>query len=117
MAHPGGRPLKYTLEKIKTLGEQFFKDCDEQGRPYTITGLALALGTDRTTIINYENRNEFFDTIREFKNKCECYAEEIALNKGHSGSIFALKNYGWRDSHDLNHGGQSDKPIVIKWQE
>ena len=42
--HPGDRPRKYTLLQAQQLGEDYFKSCDANKKPYTICGLARALG-------------------------------------------------------------------------
>ena len=42
----------------------------------TISGLAVALDTSRQTLINYEEREEFFDTIKRAKQFIESIVEE-----------------------------------------
>ena len=65
--------------------------------PYTITGLALALDTSRETLLEYEERPEFVDTIKKAKVKCENFAEQMLFSTTPTGSIFNLKNnYGWK---------------------
>jgi hypothetical protein len=50
-----GRPLKYqSVKEIEPLIEAYFKDTPK--KEWTITGLALALDTSRTTLIDYERR-------------------------------------------------------------
>lgn len=66
--------------------------------PYSVTGLANYLGTSRETLINYEKRDEFFDTIKDAKGKIEHYWELQLLGAHATGPIFNLKNnYGWKD--------------------
>ena len=95
-----GNGLNYLIEvhhKVKT-----------QQVPYTVTGLALALETNRETLINYESRDEFFDTIKKAKLKIENYLEQNLNSTSPTGTIFNLKNnYGWKDKteQDLNHNG------------
>lgn len=77
--------------------------------PYSVTGLALALGTNRETLINYEERAEFFDTIKTAKLKIENYLELNLNSPSPTGTIFNLKNnYGWKDKteQDVTHGGE-----------
>ena len=83
------------LVKRKTISEQI---------PYTVTGLALHLGTSRETLLNYEERDGFFDAIKEAKLKCENFAEmQLYSGKNVAGSIFNLKNnYGWKDTKQLD---------------
>lgn len=78
-------------------------------KPYLITDLAIFLQTSRETLINYEKREEFFDTIKAAKDKCEAFQEASLAGPHATGPIFNLKNnYGWRDKteQDLTSGGE-----------
>lgn len=73
--------------------------------PYTITGLALALDTTRELLIDYEEKDEFSDTIKKAKAKCHNFAERKLFEANATGPIFNLKNnYNWKDKteQDLN---------------
>lgn len=100
-----GRPLKYTsAEEMQKDIDKYFAECDEKNKPYTVSGLAYALGTNRQTLINYENKEAFFDTIKRAKAKIELYNEEMLYSKDVSttGVIFNLKNnYGWKDKQEI----------------
>lgn len=108
MAHPGGRPLKYkTVEELQKKIDEYFKKCDSEKRPYTVTGLALALNVDRVTLLNYSNRDEeFFNTIKKAKGRIEAQLEEHLVDNysgNTTGIIFNLKNnYGWKDKQDID---------------
>lgn len=116
-----GRPLKFkSAEELQEKIDAYFADMATPRyagdnvwfEPITITGLALALGTTRELLCNYEERDEFHDTIKQAKLRCENYAEKHLFNgKSPTGAIFALKNYGWRDNQDVNLGGQKDNPV------
>jgi hypothetical protein len=68
----------------------------------TITGLCLYLGfCDRNSFYNYADRKEFSYTIKMARTLIEQTYEEIAQTVGHSGAIFCLKNFGWRDTQEL----------------
>lgn len=111
-----GCPLKFkTAKELEDKIEAYFADCRENERPYTISGLALALKVDRKTIVNYSHKEEFFPTIKEARAKCENYAEEqLFTGKNTAGVIFNLKNnYSWKDQQDVNLGGQEDNPIEV----
>jgi len=87
-------------------------------QPYSVTGLALALKTSRETLINYENRDEFFDTIKEAKSKIENFLELQLNSTSPTGTIFNLKNnYGWKDKNetDITSGGDALAPILVKF--
>jgi hypothetical protein len=100
-----GRPMKFTsVEEMQNAIDNYFMDCDDNGRPYTVSGLAYALGTNRQTLINYEGNEEFFDTIKGAKARIECYNEEKLYDKNvpTTGVIFNLKNnYGWKDKQEI----------------
>lgn len=131
----GGRPLKFaSVDELQGLIDAYFKACDERTkkwvtkegelidvpdpRPYTITGLAMALDTTRETLRDYENEEHtdlepelakgFSDTIRKAKMKIHNFAEESLWQpKIASGMVFNLtNNWGWRDSKDITTKGE-----------
>lgn len=116
-----GRPPKYTnKEQIEELIENYFKSCegeilkDAEGtpifnkwgnpvilnqKPPTVTGLALALGfSTRLSLLNYQGKTEFVNTITRAKSTIERYAEERLFDRdGVNGARFSLVNNfkGW----------------------
>ncbi|MBT8341055.1 MAG: DNA-packaging protein [Desulfatitalea sp.] len=101
-----GRPLKYENEDdLKLAIDKYFDSCNEEGKekPFTVTGLALAVGLSRRQLIEYSNREKFPNTIKVAKQICEQHAEEFLYSgKNTSGAIFSLKNnWGWRDQLDV----------------
>lgn len=101
----GGRPLKFkTVEDLDEKIEAYFSECKETDKPMTITGLALALDTTRETILDYEDRKEFSDTIKRAKLRCQEYTENyLYTGKNATGAIFSLKNnYGWVDRTEVD---------------
>jgi hypothetical protein len=103
-----GRPLKFqSVEELQQKIDEYFELCDEKGKPYTISGLAYFLGTNRQTLLNYEERSEFFDTITRAKAKIEAFVEESLWQpKIATGVMFNLKNnFGWQDKQNLEHSG------------
>ena len=106
----GGRPLKFSsVEEMEKLIEDYFKKTKEE--ELTITGLALALDTDRKTLINYENRDEFFYTIKKAKTKIENAYEKSLRKNGRTGDIFALKNFGWTDKQEIDSSINVSDPL------
>lgn len=105
--------MKYkTQEQLKKGIDAYFIKCDEDNRPYTMSGLALALGIDRITLINYGKNDLFFTLVKEAKDKVQAQLEENALiGKGNAVfTIFNLKNnYGWKDTIENNNNVQVDK--------
>ena len=108
-----GRPLKFkTVEELQSKIDAYFESTPKE--EWTITGLALALDTYRQTLLNYEEKDEYLDTIKKAKQMVE-YSYEIDLKKsGRTGTIFALKNFDWKDKTetDLTSKGES-----INWTE
>jgi hypothetical protein len=101
-----GRPLKFeTVEMLQEKIDAYFNECDEKEEPYTITGLALALNTTRETLLDYEDKEEFSDTVKRAKLKCENFAEKHLFKgkNGVVGAIFNLKNnYSrWVDKQEI----------------
>lgn len=105
----GGRPLKFeTLDDLTNKADLYFQQTPEE--EWTITGLALALDTSRETLMNYEERPEYFDAIKKYKEMIHNAYEKDLRKKGRSGDIFALKNFGWTDKKETEHSGE----VVVK---
>ena len=69
-------------------------------RPPTVTGLAWALGfASRKSLLEYQGKQEFVNTITRAKTRCEQYAEERLFDRdGTNGARFSLQaNFGWKD--------------------
>lgn len=115
VGNEGGRPKKYqSVEEVERILDNYFVDCDNKEKPYTVTGLALALEMGRQQLLDYGKDEKFHDTIKKAKLKCEQYAEERLFGGGQvAGVIFNMKNnYGWKDKteQDINvSGGLADE--------
>jgi len=111
MPNPEGRPPLWTDPKvIEAQAEVYFAKCMSKNLPMTITGLALALGTWRSVLMDYEEKDEFSATIKRIKARCENYAEQqMFAGRNQAGAIFALKNYGWRDKQEIDHTNDGGK--------
>lgn len=132
-----GRPPKFNNpEEMQQIIDDYFDRCkpdferDSEGNlivnskgtpiiklnPPTITGLALALGfNSRGTIYEYEKKNdEFSDTVKVARLRCENWVEEKAMAGvvPPAVGIFALKNYGWRDNFGIT--GEDGGPVDLK---
>jgi hypothetical protein len=84
----------------------------------TITGLALYLGfTSRQAILNYEEKPEFVDAIKEAKLRVEAAYEQALFGKNAAGPIFALKNFNWTDKQEIDQKTEHSGSIDITWQE
>lgn len=121
-----GRPLTFnTVEELQKKIEEYFESCkgevlkDKEGntvfdkygfpilvnqKPLTVTGLALFLGfNSRQTLLNYQDKEEFMDTIMRAKTKVEEYVETRLFDKdGCNGAKFNLSNnFGWREKQEV----------------
>lgn len=118
-----GRPLIFkNVNEMQTKIEQYFKSCEGElfknadgdivldkygnpviigAKPPTVTGLALALGfNSRQSLLNYQGKKEFLDTITRAKSIVEEYAEQRLFDRdGVQGAKFSLTNNfkGWRE--------------------
>jgi len=108
-----GRPLKFpTVEILQEKIDAYFSECERTETPLTITGLALALDTDRITLMNYENKDEFVNTIKRAKLRIENAYEIRNINRGNGGDIFALKNFNWTDKQEIESNINVNKSSV-----
>jgi hypothetical protein len=118
--HAGGRPPKYTnAEEMQKKIDKYFEDCKLNNKPYTITGLGLALDMSRQDLINYSKKDKFFDTIKKAKMRVENYLEERLINDtSATGIIFNLKNnYGWKDKQENVNVGVSYEDYIKRVED
>ena len=119
-----GRPRKYNkVEDMEDAINKYFADCDIKSEPYTISGLALALGFDsRRSLLNYCNYEDdedqsFLLTIKRARAKCEFDIERGLLSGKYNptGAIFNLKNnYDWKDKQEIEAEVNSTVDINIE---
>lgn len=105
-----GRPLVYgTPEKLQEAIAAYFEGTK---RP-TLAGLALGLGIDRQTLYNYAERDEFIDIIKKARETVEAaYEERLVWDNAPTGTIFALKNMGWKDKQEQEVYGKDGAPLI-----
>ena len=107
-----GRPLKFeSAEEIETIANEYFEKTSQD--EWTITGLALALDTSRKVLVEYEDREEFSNTIKKLKTKVENQYEISLRKNGRSGDIFGLKNFGWKDKTEVD----NNTVLTVNWSE
>jgi len=82
----------------------------------TITGLAWHLGFEsRQSFYDYEKQRKFTYTIKRARLFIEKHYEELLQTGNIAGAIFALKNFGWKDTQLLESSGPDGGPIENKW--
>lgn len=141
--HPGGRPPKFKdPQELQSKINDYFESCwidkvvevtDKDGnvtstnsryqdRPYTVEGLALALGITRETLCQYEKDPKFSDAIKKAKLKIKMnVVERLIDSKNATGCIFWLKNNDREYYNDkiethseVNHGLSPDVKEMIQ---
>ena len=109
-----GRPLKFqSVDELQIQIDAYFKVTPEDH--WTWTGLALFLDTDKETLKDYrENRADFIAPLKNAMLKVE-NGYEIDLKKsGRTGTIFALKNFDWKDKNESELYGKDGKELFPK---
>lgn len=136
MANQGGRPPKFeTAEEMQLAIDDYFASCDNHIRtiydkeggedkgisdplPYTMTGLAIALGFEsRQSLVDYKKKDRFSDTIKKARLRVEESIEQRMLKSNGvvAGVIFNAKNnFGWKDKteQDINANLNVKKALV-----
>lgn len=98
-----------SVKELKRIAKKYFNKCDQEQRPYTMSGLAESLGIARRTLKDYERRDDFGETVAAFKRKIEAQMEErMLLGTSAAGpSQFSLKNnFNWTDKIELETHGE-----------
>lgn len=95
----GGRPPIWTdPQAFAESVEKYFMD----EKTPTWTGLALHLGfCSRDSLNDYKKKEGFSDPIKKALLRIEQKYEKGLSERNPAGSIFALKNFGWKDKHDI----------------
>lgn len=110
----GGRSLKYkTPDDLRRVIEQYLNNTDP--KEYTITGLALAVGS-KQLLSDYQKRKDYKAIVNEARLIVEnSYEKDLRTNKSPTGSIFALKNMGWRDRVETEVTGKGIQIAVLNY--
>lgn len=108
---------------VNDRGETIFlkrKVMTEQ-KPYLVTGLALALGVSRQTLLNYRENEKFLDSVNAAVNRCQMYAESQLYGPYANGAKFNLinnyrgKHQDWSDKQEIDHksdGKRIESPAI-----
>lgn len=102
-----GRPMKFkTVEELQCKIDKWLEERNAASLPLTVTSLALALDTTRETLMDYEHKDGFSDTVKRAKLMCQAFAEDqLYSGRNAAGAIFSLKNFGWSDKQEIAHSG------------
>ena len=111
----GRPPLWESPEEIENIIDNYFETTPAED--ITLSGLCIALETNKQTIANYQDKAEFKHILEMAKLKIENAYEKSLRKYGRSGDIFALKNFGWSDKQEIEHSGPIPINIIIEGVE
>lgn len=139
---PAGRPPKFsTPEELESKVSAYFEHIkgeeaereipnpEEEGdfivekywlrnpEPPTITGLCLFLGFEsRQSFHDYAEKDDFSYALKKARMQIECeYEKSLHFARNPAGSIFALKNLGWKDKQEVENTGA--QKIEVVWDK
>lgn len=117
----GGRPLLYPEpEKLEEKCNGYFEEVDSKNltekvaRPYLVSGLALFLGMDSDSLLEYAKRDKFFGIIKRAKEKISLNLQERSIidPRAAVGCLFNLKcNHGMIEKKHVEVSGPDGGPI------
>jgi hypothetical protein len=98
-----GRPkvlgYKSTGEMQKDV-DKYFDETPEED--WTITGLAMAISTDRQTLYGWKKGCEYARVVALARQRIEMHYEKLCKTRGNaSGIMFILKNMRWADRTEI----------------
>ena len=108
--------IRFTADDIENKINDYFNYCNENSKPFTMSGLALFLDCSRTTLYNYDkelikfkdisedDKLRILNAVKRAKRMVEAYQEEqLFIGKSPVGTIFSLKNnFNWKDAQEIN---------------
>lgn len=89
----------HNAKELEDMIDEYFRDTPEE--KITLTGLILHLGICKDTFYEYAKRDEYKNAINQARLRIENSYELSLKDKGRTGDIFALKNFGWRDQQEI----------------
>lgn len=113
----GGRPRVISSpEEMDQRVDEFIALCAAQELPVTLTGMILHMGlVSRQSLDQYGDRPEFYDSVKRAKLIVECGYEQRLSGNCATGSIFALKNFGWKDKQEIDQTLNANVKQSVEW--
>ena len=115
----------YTVKKLspemfqKRIMSYFYDENGNLRNPddITLTGLLINIGLSKSTFYEYKKLPEYADAA-EFAALMVEHSYEVSLkHRGNAGDIFALKNFGWKDSTEQNINAKVNAEVEVKTVE
>lgn len=99
----GCPPIFASPQEMQDKIMQYFAYCEDNKENLKITGLCLFIGFEsRQSFYDYESRQDFSYTVKRARMVIESHYEEGLNTFKYGGSVFALKNMGWKDQQEQN---------------
>lgn len=108
----GGRPVVYTVEKLKEIERKIIEYTDNTDVP-KIAEFSYLNNIMREELYKHPQLNY---SLKRLLAKKETALEELGLEKNNTMAIFSLKQLGWRDNQDVSIT-ISDKEISKRIEE
>jgi hypothetical protein len=114
---PIGRPRKISSpEEMDRLVDEYVAMCrnPENPQPILLTGMILHLGlSSRDSFDEYKKYDGFSNSVKRAKMIVEMEYEGrlVTGSSAPAASIFALKNFGWKDRHEIGSDEEGFKLI------
>jgi hypothetical protein len=115
------KPAKFkSPQEMELKINEYFKECDKKGTPYTVPGLAYFLGfASRFSINDYSGMPRYSHTILRAKLKIELQRNELLVNaetKNVNGMKFDLQNnFGWKETQEIDQTNHFPDGIEINF--
>lgn len=106
LGNNGGRPPVFdSPQALEAKVIEYFDYIEETEDIATITGLALYLGfCSHNSLLDYEEKGkEYFCIVKRAKEIIMNRHEKRLNSATPAGSIFWLKNFGWKDTQQIDH--------------
>lgn len=103
----GYPPIFESVDQLEDEIQAYFDLQSDNNQPLTITGLAFYLGfVSRQSIYDYKENPHFSYILKKATMFIEhCYEMNLSGTTP-TGSIFALKNMGWKDKTETELSGE-----------
>lgn len=113
-----GRPPKYKdAKEFDKKVDEYFEYIEEKKLPPTITGATIFLGfADKMSLYEYARKPDFTYSVKRVQLAVENAYEMNLHGNNVAGSVFALKNMGWRDKVETEISGETTvKNITVEF--
>ena len=110
-----GDPIWTDPVKFSEKCDEYFRVQEENNKPFLWTGLALYLGfASRQSLWEYGKKEEFSLPVKRALMRIEAGYESNLHQKNSVGSIFALKNFDWKDKQEISQEVKITEPVVTQ---